>query len=118
MKRILIVEDEYENIENLVDSLESFNISIRFALNGAEALELLQREQFAFNLIISDISMPQMNGLEFHEEVQKINKKIPFIFLSAHGSASDLPLSDKLDLIEKPYDEQLLQNKVREYLGL
>lgn len=118
MKKILIVEDEFENIENLIDSLEELNVSIKFAFNGKEALDLINKSAEKFDLIISDISMPQMNGVDFYNALCEMGMNLPFIFLSAHGSGSQLPENSLLELIEKPYDEKHLQDTIKRHLKI
>lgn len=77
--KILVVEDNIELLKYLTDSLSNFNITT--SANGKDALEKL--ENTVFDLIISDYMMPQMNGLELVEELQKKQLSVPIIILTA-----------------------------------
>ncbi|MCK9491694.1 MAG: response regulator transcription factor [Sulfurimonas sp.] len=79
--RVLFVEDE-ENIARLLkeaigDSFYSFTI----AKDGRDGLEMF--EKISPDIVITDINMPNMNGLEMANEIKKINQNIPIIILSA-----------------------------------
>jgi len=78
---ILVVEDETKLHESLGEILRYYSDSIDFASNGIEALELLQKR--SFELIISDMQMPKMNGLELCKKVKEIDPNQYFIFLTA-----------------------------------
>ena len=81
--RILIVDDNSENLEMLMILLRGDKHHVQVATNGKEALEVLQKA--AFDLIISDILMPVMDGFQFCRECKKDPglAKIPFIFYTA-----------------------------------
>lgn len=87
--RVLAVDDEPDSLSLLQFILEDAGAEVQTASNGLVALDLLRH--FNANLIVSDISMPEING---HELLQKIrtlhpNLKIPAIALTAYASSSD-----------------------------
>lgn len=90
-KKILIVEDEQDIANSLEMLLESENYHIEIALNGKAAIEVLLSEKFIPSLILLDLMMPIMNGLEFRQEQLKNQKyaSIPVIIMSAHGHIFD-----------------------------
>lgn len=85
--RILIVDDEPDNLEVVAESLEFFGASVKIAHNGKEALALLP--SFAPNLILMDLSMPVMDGWQTRQQIHLISAELPIIALSAHAMAGD-----------------------------
>jgi len=81
--KALIADDEKDALYLLETMLKSMNYEIVSASNGAEALEKLHKEKF--DLIISDILMPVMDGFKFFKKVKTDNKlkDIPFVFYTA-----------------------------------
>lgn len=90
MKTILVVEDEKDLRLNLQEMLEGEGFSILTAVNGVEALELTA--SLEPDLILSDIRMPEMDGLELLKRLQQKPEtaSIPFIFLTAKVELQDL----------------------------
>lgn len=83
--KILIVEDD-KSILLLLETIFKKEYQVFLAENGKEALDCLQ--ELKPDVILSDIMMPVMNGLQFKEEINKDTEKsqIPFIFLTAEGN--------------------------------
>lgn len=83
--KILIVEDD-KSILLLLETIFKKEYQVFLAENGKEALDCLQ--ELKPDVILSDIMMPIMNGLQFKEEINKDTEKsqIPFIFLTAEGN--------------------------------
>lgn len=79
MKKILVVDDE-TNIRNLIKNILSDEFEVITAANGLEALELLKSG--GFDLIILDIDMPHMDGVELVKELKKFNSSMPVIVIS------------------------------------
>jgi len=86
---VLIVDDEPDNIEVLVEPLEFFGMTVQTAANGLEAMQVLA--DFTANLIITDLSMPGMDGWELRSRVKGDPKfaGVPVVALSAHAMAGD-----------------------------
>jgi DNA-binding response OmpR family regulator len=83
---ILYVEDNIEVQTQTVKMLQSFFKSIKIASNGKIALELFLSNIDSYDILITDIKMPILDGLSLIESIRKINKKIPIIVLSAHDN--------------------------------
>lgn len=83
ISRLLIVEDDADVLELLRHFLNDFVDEIHLASNGAEALELIKNTEF--DTILSDIEMPEMNGLRFLGFVRSLGHMTPFVVLTAHG---------------------------------
>jgi len=86
---VLLVDDEPDNLEVVAETLEFKGAEVKTAANGVEALVVL--EAFAPNLMIVDLSMPQMDGWELRTRVKNDPKlqKIPLLALSAHAMHGD-----------------------------
>lgn len=87
--RVMVVDDEPDNLEVVAETLEFRGAQVKTAANGKEALEAL--ETYDANLILTDLSMPVMNGWEMRTRI-KIHPKlslIPILALSAHAFAGD-----------------------------
>src|SRR5580658_474662 len=81
--RILVVEDEEALGEILCSLLEERGDSATHACNGKEALGVLKSSPEAFQLVLSDIVMPEMNGIQFLEQARRLYPDLPIIILSA-----------------------------------
>jgi putative nucleotidyltransferase with HDIG domain len=83
-EKLLIIDDE-EYILNLSrDILTKNRYTVRTALNGNEGLKLFEKE--TFDLILTDIKMPKIDGLDVIRHVRTINKEIPIIVITGHGT--------------------------------
>ena len=114
--QLLVVEDDPAMLAALSDILKAAGYDVLAASNGKAALELLGRETPA--LILSDISMPIMDGIELYQAVrrQPMGTSIPFIFLTARGTREDIFAAKALgadDYITKPITSQELLSAVR-----
>jgi len=118
-RTILIVEDHDILREGLQILLEAENYIVVTAAHGKEAL--LQMESTIPDLILSDISMPEMDGYQFYEAVRSHPEwmAIPFIFLTARGDRADLFTSRKMgieDYLIKPVERQALVTTIHSRL--
>lgn len=108
---LLVVEDDPAMLIALRDILEAAGYQVSTAHNGEVALDVLR--QLEPSLILSDISMPVMDGLELFEKVRKRpgGTAVPFIFLTARGTREEIFAAKKLgvdDYITKPVTSQEL----------
>jgi len=82
-KRILVVDDEENTRLGLSKLLSQEGFVVELAANGSEALEILRRQRF--NLVISDINMPDMNGIAFLREISRRFPSTNVIMITAYG---------------------------------
>ena len=118
-QRILVVEDHKLLLQAIRDLLESQGYQVFLALNGAEALDIMQ--DVTPDLILSDIMMPQMDGYTFYKKVRENPEwvRIPFIFLTARGQHEDIKRGKALgveDYLTKPFDTEEVAIAVRSRL--
>ncbi len=103
---VMIVEDNTD-LRNFISQSLSVNYTVIQAINGTDALQVLDHE--LPDLIISDIMMPQMDGIEFLQKLRQIEmfKTIPFFLLSSKSSQIDTQLGLQYgadDYLTKPFD--------------
>ncbi len=96
---ILYVEDDKKVRENMFALLETIFYSTTFAINGKDGLDtFINSSENGFDLILSDISMPIMDGISMSQEIRKIDKDIPIIFLTAFTDIENFLSSIKLGI--------------------
>ena len=83
MARILVVDDESSIRRTLKDILEFEKHQVEIASNGQEALDFINDEDF--DVVLLDIKMPEMDGMEVLERITKM-KDIPVVMISGHGT--------------------------------
>ena len=118
-ERILMVDDEVELVESGIRVLKWMGYQVQGATDPIEALEMIRAQPHQFDLIISDFSMPQMNGIQLAEEIKRINPGIPIILLS--GYSSDVPKKQIKPtvingFITKPISKNELARAIRKVL--
>lgn len=117
--RILLVEDEPLVREAIRENLERRQYHCLEAGSGAEALRLLQWE--TLDIIIADIAMPGMNGIEFLLQCRALGSQLPAILLSAVTDASILAMGQTagaLCCLPKPPDYAQLHASIQRCLAL
>lgn len=113
MDKILVVDDEKDIINMIKDFMKINNIEVVEALSGEEALKKLDA---AVKLIILDINMENMSGIETCKKIREGEIYIPIIFLTARASQSDKILGLGIggdDYITKPFDPIELVYRVK-----
>jgi signal transduction histidine kinase len=115
MKKILIIDDELDIRESLVDILSFHGYQTITVANGKEGLVAATTQKP--DLILSDVSMPEMNGFELLEYLQENNilASVPFVFLTANNELTSLRKGMTLgadDYLTKPVEMQDLLNVV------
>ncbi|HVS69808.1 MAG TPA: response regulator [Phycisphaerae bacterium] len=83
-KRVLVADDEPNIRQTIADLLTRFGCKVDTAADGAEAIALLAA-QARYDLVLSDIKMPQKNGYEIFQAAQKLNHKAPVILMTGFG---------------------------------
>ena len=119
MVKILIIEDEEPIRRVLIRILteEDSSYEVHEALDGKEGLTKINNNNY--DLVLCDIKMPKMDGIEVLENIKASNKTLPFIMLTGHGNVSTAVEAMKLgayDFISKPPDLNRLLNSVRHAL--
>jgi CheY-like chemotaxis protein len=119
--KILVVDDE-QDVQALFQQrfrkeIKNGDLYFDFAFSGEEALAYLKQNQKEALLILSDINMPGMNGLELLEYIkQELQKPVPIvIMITAYGDDENYKTAKRLgadDFLTKPVDFKILKEKI------
>jgi len=104
--KILFVEDEPELLNIISETLKKIGINFYTVTNGKEGLEVLEKNP-DIDLIVTDINMPQMNGLEMISHIRKNGNNVNIIIMSAYSESEYLKKAKEFgvkDYILKPFD--------------
>jgi len=115
---LLIVDDDINLLEVLDARLSAAGYTTHKATDGLTALTILASEEI--DLVVSDVKMPNMSGLELFHEIQSVRPGLPVIFLTAYGSipeAVSAVQAGAIDYLTKPFDGKALVGKIRTYLA-
>ena len=105
--RILVIDDEAAIRDSLRMILEYEHYSVLSAVSGADGVAMVKRDQP--DLVVLDIKMPGMNGLEILAEIRKVDETLPVAMISGHGTITDAMQATRLgayDFIEKPFTSE------------
>ena len=120
MARILVVEDNADNMTLITDVLHSLDYTVLSAKDGEEGVKAAQAEKP--DLILMDLSLPRMDGWTATRTIKSepALAKIPIIALTAHAMTGDRERALEAgcsDYVSKPINLRDLMSKLRQYLG-
>ncbi|MFD1278382.1 response regulator, partial [Methylobacterium goesingense] len=110
--RILVVDDDAEVRHVTASFLSSFGYTESEAADGASALSLLERE--GFDLVVADLAMPGMTGVELAEIVRARWATMPVLIVTGHAEA--IPIPADLPVLRKPFESVDLAAEVSRLL--
>jgi len=117
MSKILIVEDEPNQRELYAEELMESGYEIEQASNGIEAMDLIKKQ--SFDLVIMDIRMPEMDGIETLGKIINEPKKIPVIIYTAYSNYKSNFMSWTADAyLTKSSNIEELKDKIKELLAV
>lgn len=113
--RILVVDDDALIAMSTVDMLEDLGHTVREANSGLEALRMIENGE-RFDLVVTDYSMPKMNGGQFAIAARKLQPELPILLATGYA---DLPAGSEIALprLSKPYDQKLLQREISKLMS-
>jgi two-component system, NtrC family, nitrogen regulation response regulator NtrX len=114
MARILVIDDEKTIRSTLKEILEYEKFTVDEAADGMQALVMLNKTKY--DMVLCDIKMPQMDGIEVLEKAMEANIDIPFVMISGHGTietAVEAIKKGAFDFIAKPLDLNRLLITIR-----
>ena len=117
MPNILVIDDEQSIRNTLKEVLEYEKHTVDLAIDGMEALELFRNNQY--DIVLCDIKMPKMDGIELLEKIFEISTEVPAIMISGHGNidtAVEAIKKGAFDFLEKPLDLNRLLITIRNAL--
>ena len=116
-KRILVVDDEQSMRDLLAEYLNEYGYEVTCAVNGQEALRIY--EQGHFDIILSDLYMEPMNGLELLNKIKEIKPDAIFIMITGHPSIKtsiEVIKKGARDYITKPFNIDEIKVKIERAL--
>jgi len=112
--KVLVVDDEVAFANTLAQRLKMRDLKVGTAYNGEEALTKLKKEEP--DVMVLDLKMPGMHGMDVLKEIRKAYPDIQVIILTGHGTDKDEDEAKKLggfDFLKKPADIDHLEHKIR-----
>ena len=116
---ILLVEDNMAVRQFASETLTSMGYDVHQASNGKKALEQVKEKQFEFDLIITDLIMPELNGKEFVEKAKQIYPNIKVLYVSGYTDNHIVHnglLEKEVNFIHKPYSIKILAKEIERIL--
>jgi CheY-like chemotaxis protein len=116
---VLVVEDEEAVRELVVDMLETAGFTALGVSRPLVALEACRDYDGAIDLLLTDIVMPEMSGLELARQIRAARPGTRVLYMSGYADHSELPggsLDERIRLVQKPFDSRTLVASVREAL--
>jgi two-component system OmpR family response regulator len=123
--RVLIVDDEEEFVETIVKRLKERGLAAEGVTSGKQALELMQTQDF--DVVILDVKMPGMDGIETLREMKKRKPTTEVIMLTGHGSVESgiqglqlgaynyvmkpVPLDELLEQMNQAYERKVIEEE-------
>ncbi len=118
-ERILLLDDEEMNVRTAKGTLEGLGYQVVANTSSLEALELFKKEPYAFDLVITDQTMPEMTGAKFAQELMKVRPDIPIIICTGYSETVDEDQAKKMGIREfilKPFTMAELAETIRRAL--
>ena len=116
-KKILLIDDDEWIRDSMTLFFEGEGCRIKTLETAEEGMKEVKNE--AYGIIIADYRLPGMNGLEFLEQVQKLNPNIIKILISAYGNEEILRKAKRIgiqDFIEKPFTSEIIEASLSQVL--
>lgn len=116
---ILVIDDEEPVRDAVTDIMEMHNIDVITAVNGQEGISLFIQRKDDIQLVLLDMSMPGLNGVDTLAKLRQIDPEVSIILSSGYSQqqiANEVTVGNHTGFLPKPYDVNMLVNKVWQYL--
>lgn len=116
-RKILVVDDEEDVRDTLHNVLKSLNYDPYTAESGAEALEIIKNEKI--DVVLSDLYMPEMDGIELLKRIRSVDPKMVFLMITAHPTietAVEAIKKGAYDYLTKPFHIEEVRLKINRAL--
>ena len=114
--RVLVVDDDEMQRESLAALLVADGIAVTLCERAADALAIL-RTRDPLDLVVSDIVMPDMDGLEFSARARELRPGMAIVLVTGHDKAVDRVIANGSVALLKPYSPATLKRVLDEHLG-
>jgi CheY-like chemotaxis protein len=113
---VLLVEDDDLVRRSIAPALESLGLHVQTARDGAEAIDVIVKSDPAIDVVVTDVVMPRMSGLQLAEELAKSHPRVRVLFVSGYND--DIVLrhgveSGAVEFLRKPYTADELASRIR-----
>jgi two-component system, response regulator, stage 0 sporulation protein F len=118
MANVLVVDDQLGVRRLLFETFREEGHRVEMAGNGSEALQMLKN--FNPDLILMDMKMPEMNGIDTLKQIRTFDKEVGVIMMTAYGDAHNMVQAQELGVMHymsKPFDLFELRDRVRKILA-
>lgn len=116
---ILVIDDEKPVREAVTDIMELHDIEVLTAVNGQDGIAMFRQRKEEIQLVVLDMSMPGINGIDTLHELRQIDPEIPVILSSGYSQqqiAPELMINGRTGFLAKPYAVNALVDKIWQYL--
>lgn len=116
---ILVIDDEEPVREAIIDIMELHGVLVLTAVNGQDGIAVFSQHKEQIHLVVLDMSMPGMNGIETLHKLRQVNPEVRVILSSGYSQqqiAPELMVNGRIGFLAKPYDVNTLVNKIWQYL--
>jgi len=116
MYKILVVDDDYSIRSIMKQALERHDYRVKIAKSGEEGLEIAEKNRF--DLIITDLVMPGINGIKLMEKVKENDNEVGFMIITAYGTiktAVEALKKGAFDFITKPFSISQINSRIERY---
>ena len=116
---LLIVDDEPLMTELFEKFMSKRGFRVLTAASGAEALQIVEREQERIRLVLTDMTMPVMDGLSLARQLAARNPTLPVMLATGHDADMETArgLSNVVAVVRKPYQNRVLAEQIRDLLA-
>jgi DNA-binding NtrC family response regulator len=116
--RLLVIDDNEEILISLKNFLSKKNYSVVMASNGLDALKLIEAATDDFDLVVTDLVMPNISGVAVTAIIKKKNEKLPVIAITGYGEQPEsLAKEVRADIVmEKPFKLDVLEKHISKLL--
>src|SRR3954453_23835227 len=115
-KTVLVVDDHEPTRMTIARLLEAGGFMVRTAENAADALERLERESSEIDMVLSDVTMPGMSGIDLSYKIRETYPRLPVAIVSGDVSELERSIIGRADVpfIKKPFHAESLFSAVKE----
>lgn len=115
---LLVVDDEPLMTELFEKFMSKRGFHVLTAASGSEALRIIERERGNIRLVLTDMTMPSMDGLTLARELGRIAPDLPVMLATGHNADMEVAngLSNVVAVVRKPYQNRVLAAQIREVL--
>ena len=115
-KTVLVVDDHEPTRQTIARMLEAGGFSVRTAESGADALDRLARERDEIDIVLSDVTMPGMSGIDLSYQIRETYPTLPVAIVSGDVSELEKSIIGRADVpfIKKPFHAESLYSAVRD----